>query len=185
MKNAIVRFAALYVFTVVVLLLIGMLMGGVSVGIHALWAGVILTLAALFIKPALSAAAKRSAAKSAAERTKIGQKTVQYALVYVVELVIWALTVWLSSVRVSSFWGYALPPLILLVGWMIYDQIDDRMRATASGVYDSMAAKVSGKGKADAAASAPAPDSDALAEGRAELDDGLTPEQRRMLDELG
>ena len=70
MKNGIVRFAALYVFNVVVLLLIGLLLPGVSVGLNALWASVILTLAALFVKPLLSGAFRKSAAKSAADRTK-------------------------------------------------------------------------------------------------------------------
>lgn len=183
MKNGIVRFAALYVFNVAVLLVIGLLSSRVSVGIHALWAAVILTLAALFVKPVLSAAFKKSAARSAADRTRIGEKTVQYALVYVVELIVWILTVWLSGVRASGFWGFALPPLILLFGWMIYDQLDDRLRATASEVYDTVSAKISRK--SDATASAPAPDSAATAEGRQELNDGLTAEQRRMLDELG
>jgi len=188
MKNGIVRFAALYVFNVVVLLLIGLLSSRVSVGIHALWAAVILTLAALFVKPVLRGAFAKSAANSAADRTKVGEKTVQYALVYVVELIIWVLTVWLSGVRASGFWGFALPPLILLFGWMIYDQLDDRLRAKASEVYDTVSAtlrRAQGPNSGDAAASAPAPDSPATAEARQELNDGLTAEQRRMLDELG
>lgn len=190
MKNGIVRFAALYVFNVAVLLIIGLLSSRVSVGIHALWAAVILTLAALFVKPVLRAAFTRSAAKSAVDRTDIGEKTVQYALVYAVELIIWVLTVWLSGVRASGFWGFALPPLLLLVGWVIYDQLDDRLRATASAVYDTVSATVrraQGPNSGDTAASAPAPapDSPSTAEARRELDDGLTAEQRRMLDELG
>lgn len=182
MKNGIVRFAALYVFNVAVLLLIGLLFSSVSVGWHALWASVILTLAALFVKPTLGAAFRRSAAKSAADRTKAGEKVVQYVLVYLVELIVWVLTVWLSGVRASGFWGFALPPLILLFGWMIYDQLDDRMRAKASQVYDAVQAKVSSRGAKPAT---PAPDSPATAEAREELRDGLTAEQRRMLDELG
>ena len=98
MKKAIVRFGSLYVFNVVVLLLIGLLLRGVSVGWHAFWAAIILTLAALFVKPTLAAAFRRSAAKSAADRTKAGEKVVQYVLVYLVELIVWALTVWLSGV---------------------------------------------------------------------------------------
>lgn len=186
MKNGIVRFAALYVWGVVVLLLIGLLLGSVSVGIHALWASVILSLAALLVKPMLTAAFRRSAAKSAADRTKVGEKTVQYALVYVVELVVWILTVWLSGVRASGFWGFALPPLILLIGWVVYDQVDDRLRAKASEVYDSVQTRISGRTDAASPAPAsPAHDDAATAEGRAELHDGLTAEQRRMLDELG
>ncbi|MFF5625735.1 phage holin family protein [Microbacterium sp. LWH10-1.2] len=183
MKNGIVRFAALYVFNVAVLLLIGLLFSGVRVGFNALWAAVILTLAALFVKPVLGSAFRKSAAKSSASRTKVGEKTVQYALVYVVELIVWVLTVWLSGVRASGFWAFVLPPLILLFGWMIYDQFDDRLRAKAGEVYDTVSAKISKR--PDAAASAPTPDSPATTEARQELNDGLTPEQRRMLDELG
>ncbi|MBO9626582.1 MAG: hypothetical protein J7484_09435 [Microbacterium sp.] len=183
MKNGIVRFAALYVFNVALLLLIGLLFRTVTVGLNALWASVILTLAALFVKPALSAAFKRSAARSASERTRVGEKVVQYALVYVVELIIWVGTVLLSGVGARGFSGFALPPLILLVGWVIYDQIDDRLRAKASEVYDSVHSRLSKR--EDAPASAPAPDSPATAAGRQELNDGLTPEQRRMFDELG
>ena len=102
MKNGIVRFAALYVFNVAVLLLIGLLSAGVSVGFHALWAAVILTLAALFVKPLLTGAFRKAAAKSAADRTKTGEKVVQYVLVYLVELIIWVAVVWLSGVRASG-----------------------------------------------------------------------------------
>lgn len=186
MKNGIVRFAALYVFNVAVLLLIGLLSAGVSVGFNALWAAVVLTLAALFVKPLLTGAFRKAAAKSAADRTKTGEKVVQYVLVYLVELIIWVAVVWLSGVRASGFWSYALPPLFLLFGWMIYDQVDDRLRAKASELYDVVQAKVSGSGKKSAPVStAPSAESPATAEARAELSDGLTPEQRRMLDELG
>lgn len=189
MKNAIVRFAALYVFNVAVLLLIGLLLPGVSVGFHALWAAIILTLAAQFVKPLLTSVFRKAAAKSAADRTKTGEKVVQYVLVFLVELIVWTLTVWLSGVRASGFWGYVLPPLILLFGWMIYDQVDDRLRAKAGEVYDAVQAKVSGSRRGTPAAAASGPpasaDSPATAEARDELRDGLTTEQRRMLDELG
>ncbi|MGH8954322.1 MAG: hypothetical protein ACRDVF_04850 [Microbacterium sp.] len=184
MKNGIVRFAALYVFNVAVLLLIGLLSSGVSVGFTALWAAVILTLAALFLKPLLTAAFRNAAAKSAADRTRTGEKVVQYVLVYLVELLIWVAVVWLSGVRASGFWSYALPPLFLLFGWMIYDQVDDRLRAKAGELYDAVQGKVSRR-KPAPAASTPAPETTAAAEAREELHDGLTPEQRRMLDELG
>ena len=183
MKNGIVRFVSLYVFNVAVLLLIGLLLRGVSVGWNALWAAIILTLAALFVKPLLRSAFRRSAAKSAADRTRAGEKVVQYVLVYVVELIVWVLTVWLSGVRSSSFWGYVLPPLILLLGWVVYDRIDDRLHAKASEVYDAVQARV--KGGARTAPSSPAPAAEETAAARDELKDGLTPEQRRMLDELG
>lgn len=185
MRNGIIRFAALYAFTVALLLLIGLVLSNVRVGWHALWAGVILTLGALFIKPALTAAFRRSAAKSSAERTKVGEKTVQYVLVFLVELIIWVLTVWLSGVDVRGwFWGYVIPPLILLVGWVIYDQVDDRMQAKTGQLYDTVQSQVRG-GRSRSAASAPTVDSPQAKAGRAELQDGLTPEQRRMLDDLG
>lgn len=142
MKNGIVRFVSLYVFNVAVLLLIGLLLRGVSVGWNALWAAIILTLAALFVKPLLRSLFRRTAAKSAADRTRAGEKVVQYVLVYVVELIVWVLTVWLSGVRSSSVWGYILPPLLLLIGWVVYDRIDDRLHARASVVYDSVQARV-------------------------------------------
>ncbi|MGV2900604.1 hypothetical protein ACNPM4_02920 [Microbacterium sp. AGC62] len=189
MKNGIVRFAALYVFNVAVLLLIGLLLPGVSVGFNALWASVILTLAALFVKPLIAGAFRKSAAKSAAERTKTGEKIVQYVLVYLVELIVWVLTVWLSGVRASGFWAFVLPPLALLFGWMIYDQIDDRMRAKTGEIYDSVQARVKGglskSAPATTAATSAAPESPETTAARDELNDGLTPEQRRMLDELG
>ncbi|MGO4489692.1 hypothetical protein [Microbacterium sp. 2RAF4] len=185
MKNGIVRFAALYVFNVAVLLLIGLLLPGVSVGLNALWASVVLTLAALFVKPLLAGAFRRSAAKSASERTKTGEKVVQYVLVYLVELIVWVLTVWLSGVRASGFWAFVLPPLALLFGWMIYDQIDDRLRAKAGEIYDSVQTRMKGGTKPAPAAAAPVPESPETRAARDELADGLTPEQRRMLDELG
>jgi hypothetical protein len=186
MKNGIVRFAALYVFNVVVLLLIGWLSPGVSVGFNALWASVILTLASLFLKPLLTRVFRAAAAKSAGSRTRVGEKVVQYVLVYLVELIIWIAVVWLSGVRASGFWSYVLPPLFLLLGWVIYDRVDDRLRAKAGEIYDTVQAKVSGARTPGAPqATASATDSRATADAREELHDGLTAEQRRMLDELG
>ncbi|MDQ0726190.1 phage holin family protein [Microbacterium sp. W4I20] len=187
MKNGIVRFVSLYVFNVAVLLLIGVLLRGVSVGLNALWAAIILTLAALFVKPLLRTAFRRSAAKSAGDRTRTGEKVVQYVLVYLVELIVWVLTVWLSGVRSSSFWGYVIPPLLLLVGWVVYDRIDDMLHAKASQVYDAVQARVRGGSKPAASASSAAPASEhrETSAARDELKDGLTPEQRRMFDELG
>lgn len=180
MRNGIIRFGALYVFNVAVLLVIGLVLPSVAVGWHALWASVILTLAALFIKPLLKSAFGKSAAKSASDRTRTGEKVVQYTLVYVVELIIWVLTVWLSPVAVFGFfWGYALPPLLLLLGWVVYDQVDDALRRKAGEVYDKVAGSRKSK---DAAASAARPEAAPRAD--TAPDDGLTPEQRRMLDEL-
>ncbi|MFT4258164.1 hypothetical protein [Microbacterium sp.] len=175
MKNAIVRFAALYVFDVAVLLLIDLLFGSVRIGLHVLWAAVILTLAALLLKPVLRAAfARRSG-----QRSGRAEKSIQYGLVYVTELIIWTFTVWFSGVRAWGLWGFVVPPFVLLVGWVIYDRIDDRLRAKAGDVYDAVSSSLRG------GSTASAPESPAAATGRAELNDGLTPEQRRMFDELG
>ncbi|UNK70002.1 hypothetical protein [Microbacterium sp. H1-D42] len=192
MRNAIVRFGALYVFNAAVLLLIGLL-PSVRVGWHALWASVILTAAALLIKPLLSKMFSKGAAKSAAERTKTGEKLVQYGSIFIVELIIWVLTVIFSGVTVRGFvWGWVLPPVLLIIGWMIYDRIDDRLHSKAGRLYDAASAKIGGSRASDnanatgAPAAADAPPSPAETAGRAELaGDGLTPEQRRMLDELG
>lgn len=188
MKNWIVRAVSLYVFNVVVLLLIGLLMSSVSVGWNALWAAVILTLATLALKPTLLRMFRGAASKSAQTRTKVGEKIVQYVLVFIVELIVWVLTVWLSGVDVRGwFWGYVLPPLYLLIAWVIYDLVDDRIEARAGAVFDTVQSKVKG-GRAstpsgsDAAASGT--QSRATGAARDELNDGLTPEQRRMLDEL-
>lgn len=184
MKSWLIRAVSLYVFNVAVLLLIGLIMRSVSVGWHALWASIILTLAMLAIKPALLRAFRGSAAKSADSRSKPAEKLIQYLIVFVVELIVWVATVLLSGVNVHGwFWGYVLPPLYLLIAWVIYDQIDDRMEAKTGELIGSVTSKVTGRGAAASAPSSAAPSPDAAA-GHAELDDGLTPEQRRMLDEL-
>lgn len=180
MRNAVVRFAALYVFNLGVLLVIGWMLPQVSVGLHALWAAVVLSLAALTIKPVLRAAFLKSASKSASGRSRLAQKLLQYALIFVVELVVWFVTVWFSGVRASGFLGFVLPPLVLLFAWMIFDVVDDALRSKAGQAYDAVQARLSGGRRADA----PATDSIAAEEGRAELRDGLTPEQRRMFDGL-
>lgn len=172
------RFASLYVFNVVVLLVVGWLTPA-RVGLHALWASVILTLATLFLKPLLK--------RAATALSSSGTKFVQYLAVFVVEFLIWALTVWLSGVRAGNVWGWIVPPVILLVGWVVYDQVDDALSRKAGELYDAAGARIAGsRSSASPAPSASsAPSSAATAAGRQELDDGLTPEQRRMLDELG
>lgn len=188
MKKWAIRAISLYVFNVAVLLLIGLLMRSVSVGLNALWASVILTLATLALKPVLLKMFRGSAAKSAASRTKIGEKAVQYLLVFVVELIIWVLTVILSGVNVSGwFWGYVLPPVYLLIAWVVYDLVDDRIEARTRAVIGSVTSKVTRSGAAASASSPASPQGASSPQakvGRDELEDGLTPEQRRMLDEL-
>lgn len=177
------RFVSLYAFNLLVLWLIGLLMSSVRVGWSAFWAAIILTAATLWIKPVLSKVISGAAARSADSRTRAGQKLVQYGIVFVVELIVWILVVIFSGVRIGGlFWGWALPPVLLLIAWAIYDAIDDRVEKTAGELYDSATgrAQASGGGSAPAATgTVQAPDVSA------ELNDGLTPEQRRMLDDLG
>lgn len=178
------RFASLYIFDLVVLLLIGWLTPGVSVGWAAFWAAVILTAATIWLKPLIRRWFRGMAAKSQNRRTKIGEKLVQYGLVFVVALIVWVLVVVLTRVNVSGwFWGYVLPPVALLIAWAIYDLIDDRIESRAGALYDSATTRVRG-GQSTVDAVAQAPDSPAPSAGRRELKDGLTDEQRRMLDEL-
>lgn len=182
MKKWAIRAISLYVFNVAVLLLIGLLMRSVSVGLHALWASVILTLATLALKPTLLKMFRGSAAKSAQTRSTLSEKLVQYLLVFAVELIVWVLTVILSGVNVHGwFWGYVLPPVYLLIAWVIYDLVDDRIEAKTSAVIGSVSSKVTRSGAAASASPEPSPQAQT---GRDELHDGLTPEQRRMLDEL-
>ncbi|GAA3897073.1 hypothetical protein [Microbacterium invictum] len=179
MKSWIVRFGSLYVFNIVVLLLIGVL-PSVRVGWAVLWAALVLALATIWLKPLITKLFTGSAAKSAGDRTKAGEKVVQYGIVFVVELIIWILVVLLSGVNVSGFfWGWALPPVFLLIAWIIYDQIDDKVETRAGALYD----RATGGRAASVDAAAPA--SPAAQTGREELKDGLTPEQRKMLDDLG
>ena len=63
----------------------------------------------------------------------------------------------------------------------IYAAIDDRVEATAGALYD----RATGSRSTTATADAPAVPSPEAQAGARELKDGLTDEQRRMLDELG
>jgi hypothetical protein len=179
MKKWVVRFCSLLVFNIVVLLIIGWLTPA-RVGWSALWAGIVLTVLVIWVKPLVSTWFRALAARSAAGRTKLGEKLVQGLLALAVALAVWILTVVLSGVQVAGWlWGFVLPPVILLVGWAVYDLVDDRVEAQASALYD----------KATGGASRPrddgAGDAAAAETGRRELQDGLTDEQRRMLDDLG
>jgi len=137
MKTWVVRFVSLYVFNVVVLLLIGLLLPQVRVGWAALWAGIVLTAATLWLKPLITRLFTGSAAKTASQRTRTGEKLVQYGIVFVVELIIWILVVVFSGVDVRGFfWGYVLPPIILLIAWIVYDVVDDRIEGSAGELYD-------------------------------------------------
>lgn len=181
MRTWVVRFASLYVFNVVVLWIIGLLLPPVHVGWAALWASVLLTAATIWLKPAIAKIFRSAVRKSSASRTALSEHLVQYGVVFVVELIIWVLVVVFSGVGVHGFfWGWVIPPLLLLVAWAIYSAVDDRIEQTAGDLYDSAAGRL---GHAPSgAAPEPAPTDPTL---KAELDDGLTPEQRKMLDELG
>ncbi|ALJ19213.1 SND2/TMEM208 family protein [Microbacterium sp. No. 7] len=183
MKNWVVRFASLYVFNIVVLLVIG-LFTPARIGFHAIWAAVIMTLAELFVKPIVHRAFSNAAAKSAGQRTRAGEGLVQGGIVLVVAAIVWVITLLLSraSLGGSLFWAWVLPPVIIAIGWFVYARIDARVQAAASDIYDRAEAGIRGQSARPGAAAPPSP---AAAAGREELKDGLTPEQRRMLDELG
>lgn len=184
MKNWIVRFGTLLVFNIAVLLLIVLLVPGVHGAWGVLWGGVILTLATVWLKPALNKWLAGRAAKRSAELSKLGFKVVTYLSVFVVSLIVWLLTVLLSQLRVDGwFWGYLLPSIALLIAWAIYDAVDDKLEASASALYDSATGK--NKQSVDASAATPVIGSTPAAAARVTDDDGLTPEQRKMFDELG
>jgi hypothetical protein len=182
MKKWIVRFVSLLVFNVVVLLLIGFLTPA-RVGWAALWAGIIMTLLVIWVKPLIAKWFASMAAKSAGQRTKAGEKVVEFLLALAIAFIVWILTVVLSGVTISGwFWGYILPPVILLIGWAIYDAIDDRVETHAGAIYDRATGADRATEGADAAPAVPSPQTRSA---QRELKDGLTDEQRRMLDELG
>ncbi|MDL5352487.1 hypothetical protein [Microbacterium sp. zg-YB36] len=179
MKTWVVRFVSLYVFNVAVLVAIGWVLRSVQVGWSALWAAIVLTAGTIWLKPAIAKAFRGMAAKSAGQRTRVGEKLVQFGLVFVVELIVWVLVVVLSPVHVSGvFTGWLFPPVALLLAWIVYDLVDDRIEAGAGGLYDRA---LGGRGRS-AASAAGSPSS---AADRAEAGDGLTEEQRRMFDDLG
>ena len=187
MKKWVVRFLSLLVFNVVVLLLIGWLTPA-RVGWAALWAGIVMTALVIWIKPLVEKWFRSMAARSANRRTKAGEKLVEFLIAFAVAFVVWIGTVLLSGASIGggffgTFWGYVLPPVILLIGWAIYDAIDDKVESHAGSLYDK-ATGARGATTTDAASPA-VPTSPEAAAGQRELHDGLTEEQRRMLDELG
>lgn len=176
MRDGIIRFVSLFVFNAAVLLLIGFLTPA-RVGFGALWAALVMTVLVLFVKPLVSRWFQSMAAKSRDERTSAGEYLVQTFLVLVVAWIVWVLTVLFSGVdtRGSWFWAFVLPPVFIAIGWFVYSKIADRVHERAGAIYDRIERRTG-----DAAPAA----SPETAQARAELDDGLTPEQRRMLDEL-
>ncbi|GAA5199922.1 hypothetical protein GCM10025773_16310 [Microbacterium jejuense] len=185
MKKWVVRFVSLLVFNIVVLLIVGWLTPA-RVGWAALWAGIVMTALVIWIKPLIEKWFRSSAAKSAGGRTKAGEKIVEFFIAFAVAFLIWIATVLLSGVRIGggffgAIWAYVLPPVILLIGWAIYGAIDDKVETHAGALYD----KATGTKTESVDASAPPVPSPEAAAAKRELNDGLTDEQRRMLDELG
>lgn len=183
MRNWIIRFASLYVFNVVVLLVIGLLLPAVRVGWAALWAAIVLTVATLWIKPVVSRLVNSVADRRGAGRSR--EKIVEYLLAFVVAFAVWLIVALFSGVNVGGwFWGYLLPPIALMIAWAVYDVIDDRLERTAGDLYDRATA---GKRTSTESAQTPSPSPQqraATAAGEQELNDGLTAEQRRMLNDL-
>ena len=192
MRSWIVRFGSLYVFDVIVLLLIGGFTPGVRVGWHAFWAALILTAGTIWLKPLIHRGFQSIAARSASRRTKIGEKVVQYLLVLAIAAVFWVLLVIFTGVNVGGFfflWGWIAPPISLTIAWAVYDLIDDGVEARAGRLYDRASKRRDPAESASAVSSIPSaptgyPGAAGTDSRTARLDDGLTAEQRRMLDEL-
>lgn len=185
MKKWVARFFSLLVFNIVVLLVVGWLTPA-RVGWAALWAGIVLTALSIWIKPLVEKWFRSMAAKSANQRTKAGEMLVEALLAFAVALLVWIVTVVFTGVSVGgglfgAFWGWVLPPVILLIGWAVYAAIDDRIETHAGALYD----RATGARAGTVDAAPPAAPSPEAAAGRRERNDGLTDEQRRMLDELG
>lgn len=206
MRAWIIRFASLYVFDVVVLLVIGALVPGVRVGLAALWAGAVLAAATIWLKPLIHRWFRSMAARSAAQRSWLAEKLVQYVVVLGVAAIIWVLLVLFTGVNVRGFvFGWFVPPIFLLIAWAIYDLVDDRIEARAAELYDRATAGRRATAGPDVRDSVPPvpPAPAGFASGSARFtppaapgsaasgsaasarhDDGLTDEQRRMLDGL-
>ncbi len=174
MRDGIIRFTSLLVYNIAVLYLIGLLTRA-EVGLLPIWAGIVMTLLVMFVKPIVTRWFRSMAAKSRDDRTTAGEHLVQALLVLAVAAVVWALTVLLSRVQAPGVWAFVLPPVFIAIGWFVYSKIADRIHERAGAIYDRIERRTG-----DAAPAA----SPETAQARAELDDGLTPEQRRMLDEL-
>jgi hypothetical protein len=181
MKKWLLRFVVLLAFNILVLLVIGWLTPA-RVGWAALWGGIVLTLLTMWVRPALTNWFRRRAAKSAGGRTKAGEFLVEVGIVLVIAFIVWIVTVLLSGVRIGlNPLGYILPPIFVALGWWVYELIADRAESHAGALYDrATGARVGGT---DAASAVPPPSPETQS-ARRELKDGLTDEQRRMLDEL-
>ena len=121
-----------------------------------------------------------AAAQTAGERTRAGEALVQGLIVLAVAAIVWIITLLLTGVnaRGSWFWAYVLPPIIIAIGWFVYSKIDDRLQRRAGDLYDRAEARIRGTNRPETTTGTD-PAAGPL------LDDGLTPEQRKMLDDLG
>src|SRR5690606_38974361 len=136
MKNWIVRFVVLLAFNIVVLLVIGLLTPA-RVGWSAIWAGIVLTLLTMWVRPALTKWFAARAAKTAHQRTKAGEAVTQVGIVLLIALVVWVITVLLSGVSAGlNPFAYLLPPILLAIGWWVYELIAQRAEAHAGALYD-------------------------------------------------
>ncbi len=177
MRTWIIRSVSLFVFNIAVLLLIDWL-SPAKVGWSVIWAAVVMTVLVLFVKPAADRWLRSAAAKTRNQRTSTGEWIAQLFIVFAVAGTVWLLTLMLSGANRgdSWFWSLVIPPIIIAIGWLIYAKVSARLESHAGAIYDRI------EGKKDAPAVA-AP-SAATKEGAKELADGLTVEQRKMLDEL-
>lgn len=188
MKTWIVRFATLYVFNVVVLLVIGLLTPA-SVGWAVFWAAALMALLELFVKPLVLKMFRSSASKGVHRRTRAGEAIVQGILVLAVAAIVWVLTLLLSGVSAggSWFWAWVLPPILITIGWAIYAKVSGSLEQRAGELYDRAGGGPAVRPANETAtinATNTAAESPEKAAARKELRDGLTPEQRKMFDDL-
>lgn len=142
MRNWIVRIGAAFVFNILLLLVIIWVTPGVHGAWGVLWASLVFTLATLFLKPVFAQVVGAQGKKLEGRTTWLKGKTLVYLVSYVVALLIWIVTVALSGVSLHSFWAWVLPPLLVLLGWVVYDQLDDAFERKAVEVYDAARARM-------------------------------------------
>ncbi|MFT4230547.1 MAG: hypothetical protein QM602_09675 [Microbacterium sp.] len=136
MKQWLVRFVVLLVFDILVLLVIGWLTPA-RVGWSAISAGLVLTLLTMWVRPVLTKWFASRAERSAGRRTRAGEGMVGTGIVLLVALIVWIVTVLLSRVTAGlNPLAYILPPVILAIGWWIYERIAQRAETHAGALYD-------------------------------------------------
>ena len=111
----------------------------------------------------------------------------QFFLVLAIAFVVWVLTVIFSGVQVHGWiLGWIIPPVFVLIGWAIYEAIDDRVEAHASERSRQGGCRHPRlKGDRHRRPQRPPFGRTVDPAARKELDDGLTAEQRQMLEDLG